>query len=82
MTAVKSLGQDPTDGTWMLNNRDLLKSTLDLFNQNPEIVLDEDKYYEKVLDAKKKGIDIQKAIQEYFNEMNPQPAPQPYGQQP
>ncbi len=82
MTAVKSLGQDPTDGTWMVKNRDMLKSVLDLFNQNPNMVLDEEEYYTKVLDAKKRGIDIQTAIQEYFNEKNPQPEPQPYGQQP
>lgn len=79
VSAVKTLGQDPIDGRRQIKNDQLLKSGLDLFNQNPDIVLNEEEYYQKVLDAKKKWIDLQQAIQSYYNEVVP---PQPQQQWP
>lgn len=73
VNAVKVLGQDPLSQRWMVNNEELLRNTFDLFNQNPDMVMDEKTYYEKIKSVKKSQADLQMELQKYFQSIQPQP---------
>lgn len=79
VNAVKVLWQDPASQTWNVNNQQLLKNGMNLFNQNPDIILSQDDYYKKVEEAKKKAIDMEAELMNYVKEMQSkmQPTPSP-----
>jgi len=68
VNAVKTLGQDPVTQRRQVKNSDLLRNWLDMFNQDPNMVLWEDEYYKMVEDAKKKAIDMEVQLMLYTTE--------------
>lgn len=65
VNTIKMLWQDPTSNRRTVKNEELLKNSLDLFGQNPDLVLTEAEYYKKVEDAKKKVIDMELKLMKY-----------------
>ena len=76
INAVKTLGMDPTTQTWNVDNQQLLKNGMDLFWQDPNIVLTSDDYYKKVEEAKKKAIDMEAELMKYVNSIKAQSQPE------
>ena len=76
--SVKTLGQDPTTQRWTVKNEDLLRNGLNLFGQDPNMVLSEKDYYKRVQDAKERAIDMEVELMLYTTEAKkklPQPPP-------
>ena len=76
VNAVKTLGQDPVTQRRQVKNEDLLKNGLNLFNQDPGMVLSEEDYYKRVEDSKKKAIDMEAELMKYISQVKatmPQP---------
>ena len=76
VATVKTLGQDPTTQRRTVKNEDLLKNGLNLFGQDPAMVLSEKDYYKRVQDAKERAIDMEVQLMLYTAEAKkllPQP---------
>lgn len=76
VNTVKTLGQDPTTQRRTIKNEDLLKNGLNLFGQDPSMVLSEKDYYKRVQDSKERAIDMEVELMKYVAEAKknmPQP---------
>ena len=55
--------QDPVKQRWLIDSEKLIASALDLFNKDPEILLNDKEYLQKMKEAQKIALEIQKSMQ-------------------